>query len=107
MIHGEKDAYIGTNIARALFAEASEPKEMWVVPKAKHNRCREIAPEAYAERVVGFLRRFGPRRELDAAESGANPGGPGRTPRPSPGAPAAHRRDVVAVRRRPRRPVHG
>ena len=69
MIHGEKDAYIGTSIARTLFAEASEPKELWIVPKAKHNRCREMGPEAYSARVIDFLRRFAPRRQLDQVES--------------------------------------
>jgi hypothetical protein len=62
MIHGEKDAYIGPEIARTLFAEAKEPKELWIVPRAKHNRCREVEPEAYADRVVSFLRRSAPRQ---------------------------------------------
>ncbi len=64
MIHGAKDAYIGVDIAHGLFAEAGEPKEMWIVPKAKHNRCRELRPEEYAERVVTFLARFAPRRRI-------------------------------------------
>ena len=64
MIHGEKDAYIGTGIAKALFERAGDPKELWIVPKAKHNRCREMQPEAYAERVAAFYRTFAPRREL-------------------------------------------
>ena len=68
MIHGQKDAYISPEIARGLFAEAREPKEIWIVPKAKHNRCREVAPDEYAGRVVGFLRRFAPRRELPRPE---------------------------------------
>ncbi len=72
MIHGEKDAYIGTNIARCLFENARNPKEMWLVPKAKHNRCREIAPEAYALKVTDFLRRFAPRRELSQSERSMN-----------------------------------
>jgi pimeloyl-ACP methyl ester carboxylesterase len=67
MIHGDKDAYIVPSIARALFAEAREPKEHWFVPKAKHNRCREVAPIAYAERVAGFVSRFAPRRDSSAA----------------------------------------
>jgi pimeloyl-ACP methyl ester carboxylesterase len=66
MIHGEKDAYIGTDIARTLFAYAGEPKEMWVVPKAKHNRCLGVSPAAYAERVTNYLRQYAPRRELSA-----------------------------------------
>jgi uncharacterized protein len=68
MIHGEKDAYIGPEIARVLFAEAREPKDLWIVSKAKHNRCREIAPDEYSARVVEYLRRFAPRRELPASE---------------------------------------
>ena len=63
LIHGEKDAYIPTNIARRLFAEARpDGKEMWIVPKAKHNRCREIDPAAYRDRLCGFFRRIAPRR---------------------------------------------
>jgi pimeloyl-ACP methyl ester carboxylesterase len=62
MIHGAKDAYIGPDIARALFEEADEPKELWIVPGAKHNRCREMEPEAYLERVADFFLRFAPRQ---------------------------------------------
>lgn len=62
MIHGDKDNYIGPDIARALFAMARDPKELWVVPKAKHNRCREVDPVGYRERVSSFFRRFAPRR---------------------------------------------
>ncbi len=61
-IHGQKDAYIGVGIARALFAYAGEPKELWIVAAAKHNRCREKEPVAYAERVAGFFNRYAPRR---------------------------------------------
>jgi pimeloyl-ACP methyl ester carboxylesterase len=62
MIHGGKDAYIGPDIARTLFAEGGEPKELWIVPKAKHNRCREIAPDEYAARLRDFVARSAPRR---------------------------------------------
>ena len=62
MIHGEKDNYIGPAIAKALHACAREPKELWIVPKAKHNRCREVDARGYRERVEGFFRRYAPRR---------------------------------------------
>ena len=62
MIHGAKDAYIGTDIAKALFAEAGEPKDFWIVPKAKHNRCRELEGQAYVARVGAFFERYAPRR---------------------------------------------
>jgi pimeloyl-ACP methyl ester carboxylesterase len=66
MIHGQKDAYIGPDIAQALFGHGREPKEMWLVPGAKHNRCRECQPEAYAVRVTSFLHRFGPRQAIES-----------------------------------------
>ncbi len=62
MIHGERDSYISPQIARALFDRASEPKELWVVPRAKHNGGREMDPDAYRERVAVFFHRWAPRR---------------------------------------------
>jgi pimeloyl-ACP methyl ester carboxylesterase len=69
MIHGQKDAYIGPAIARSLYDRAREPKEMWLVPQAKHNRCRECQPEAYAARISSFLERFAPRRPVESVEA--------------------------------------
>lgn len=69
MIHGAKDAYIGPAIAERLFALARAPKEKWIVPGARHNRCREVAPAAYTERITGFLARFAPRRPLAVARA--------------------------------------
>lgn len=61
-IHGQKDAYIGVAIAERFHRLAGEPKELWVVPGAKHNRCREKEPLAYAGRLLAFFERFAPRR---------------------------------------------
>lgn len=68
MIHGAKDAYIGPAIAESLFARAGEPKELWIVPGAKHNRCREVDAREYARRVDAFLGRSSPRPLLDPAD---------------------------------------
>ncbi|MDB5351039.1 MAG: putative lysophospholipase [Planctomycetota bacterium] len=65
MIHGEKDNYIGPEIAESLFALASSPKEFWLVPGAKHNRCREVDPAGYRARIDSFFSRFAPRRPAD------------------------------------------
>jgi uncharacterized protein len=67
-IHGEKDAYIGPEIARGLFARAGGPKDLWIVPGAKHNRCREIEPDSYRERLEGFFRHYSPRRPSARSE---------------------------------------
>jgi len=61
-IHGQKDAYIGIAIAEKLFERAGEPKELCVVPQAKHNRCREKDPVAYKQHLVRFFERYAPRR---------------------------------------------
>jgi pimeloyl-ACP methyl ester carboxylesterase len=67
MIHGERDTYIGPAIARELFDHAREPKEMWLVPEAKHNRCRECQPDVYPAKISGFLNRYAPRRPIGSA----------------------------------------
>jgi alpha-beta hydrolase superfamily lysophospholipase len=71
MIHGEKDAYIGPEIALELFARAGPPKEAWIVPGAKHNRCREADPTCYRERLAEFFQQYAPRRATAAADVGA------------------------------------
>lgn len=55
MIHGEGDTYIKPEMAKALFARASGPKELWMVPKAKHNQAITIEEEEYQRRIVEFF----------------------------------------------------
>ncbi len=69
MIHGQKDAYILPEIAIQMFEKAGDPKEHWIVPGAKHNRCLEVARDAYHARLVDFVGRFGPIRRLPTSES--------------------------------------
>jgi pimeloyl-ACP methyl ester carboxylesterase len=62
LIHGERDAFISSEIARGLFKHGKNPRELWMVPEARHNACRESDPAAYDARLVDFLERFAPRR---------------------------------------------
>lgn len=55
MIHGDADTYIRPEMARALFGRAKGPKELWVVPKAKHNQALTVAGDEYHARVVAFF----------------------------------------------------
>jgi dipeptidyl aminopeptidase/acylaminoacyl peptidase len=57
MIHGQADSYIKTDMARALFARAAEPKELWVVPGARHNQALHAAGDEYRRRVRAFFER--------------------------------------------------
>ena len=63
-IHGARDSYIGPDIARDLVrcAGPKAPIDLWLVPKAKHNRCREIDPQGYERRVSEFFSAHSPRR---------------------------------------------
>jgi pimeloyl-ACP methyl ester carboxylesterase len=55
MIHGEGDTYIKPEMARALYERARGPKELWVVPKAKHNQAITVAGDEYHSRIVAFF----------------------------------------------------
>ena len=55
MIHGGADTYIKPEMARALFARAQEPKELWVVEGAKHNQALVTHGEEYRRRVREFF----------------------------------------------------
>jgi len=55
MIHGEGDTYIKPEMARVLFDRARGPKELWVVPKAKHNQALAVAGDEYHTRLVAFF----------------------------------------------------
>lgn len=79
-IHGQKDAYIGVAIAEGLFRLGGQPKELWVVPAAKHNRCRDKDPQAYAARVLDFVSRCAPRRPEAVVAAEAPAGEPRSTP---------------------------
>ncbi|HMP58660.1 MAG TPA: alpha/beta hydrolase, partial [Gemmatales bacterium] len=52
MIHGGNDSYIKLEIAEGLFNLAREPKEMWVVPGAKHNQAVVVEAEQYQQRLA-------------------------------------------------------
>jgi pimeloyl-ACP methyl ester carboxylesterase len=71
MIHGQRDTYIGPEIARSLFEHARGPRELWLVPEAKHNRCRDCQPEAYEARLFEFLTRYAPRGAVKASREPA------------------------------------
>ncbi len=56
MIHGGADTYIRPEMAEALFERSrSQPKELWIVPGARHNQACAVAGETYHERLVRFF----------------------------------------------------
>ena len=57
MIHGIEDSYIDVSHANFLYGCASEPKELWLVPGAKHNESVIVREEEYRNRVSDFFER--------------------------------------------------
>lgn len=55
MIHGGSDTYIKPEMAEDLFGMVRNPKELWLVEKAKHNQAFQIATDEYKSRVLAFF----------------------------------------------------
>ncbi|MCI0740123.1 MAG: alpha/beta hydrolase [Gemmataceae bacterium] len=80
MIHGAQDNYIRPEMAQELFEMALEPKELWLVPNAKHNQAIHQAGDEYKQRVLAFFDEhlaqktrselFARSRRLDDAPAG-------------------------------------
>lgn len=57
-IHGERDSYIPVEQSRTLYAQAPQPRYLWVVPGAKHNQSVDVEAVEYSRRTVEFFDRF-------------------------------------------------
>jgi len=70
IIGDERDAVVGVEDSRRLFAAAGEPKRYWMVPNSDHARGWQFAPEEYERRVTDFFRETLARgSEVAARES--------------------------------------
>ena len=56
IIHGRYDNLVPAAIARRLYRKAGEPKTLWLVPGAKHNKCAEVCGFEYKQRLADFFR---------------------------------------------------
>lgn len=57
-IHGARDSHIPVNQSRLLYAQAAQPRYLWIVPGAKHNQSVDVAAEEYARHSVQFFDRY-------------------------------------------------
>lgn len=58
IIHGRYDNVVPAAQAKMLFKKAGDPKEIWLVPGAKHNKCAEVGGFEYKQRLGDFFRRY-------------------------------------------------
>ena len=57
-IHGKKDARIKYQYSEELYANAHDPKELYLIDGANHTDIHNIAQKEYEERVAGFFERW-------------------------------------------------
>ncbi len=55
LIAGEADRHASLGEMKAIYANAHDPKELWVVPGAAHTDFHRFAPDEYERRVLGFF----------------------------------------------------
>ena len=58
LIHGRYDNLVPAAQAKLLYKSAGEPKEIWLVPGAKHNKCAEVGGYEYKQRLADFYRKY-------------------------------------------------
>jgi fermentation-respiration switch protein FrsA (DUF1100 family) len=57
LIHSELDEIVPVRHARMLYLAAREPKQLWIVPGARHVGARDVDPDTYFSRTEGFFRQ--------------------------------------------------
>ncbi len=57
-IHGDIDTYVPTSMVYALYEAKPEPKELWIVPGAKHAASYRENKEEYTRRVRSFIEKI-------------------------------------------------
>jgi uncharacterized protein len=57
ILHGTADNKIPSSASELVFRNANEPKELWLIPGAKHNDMVDIGGEEYFTRIVRFFER--------------------------------------------------
>jgi pimeloyl-ACP methyl ester carboxylesterase len=57
VMHGTADNKIPSSASELVFRNAHEPKELWLIPGARHNDMVEKGGEEYFTRIVDFFER--------------------------------------------------
>jgi uncharacterized protein len=58
VINGADDPLVPASDAREIYASASGPREMWIVPGAGHAAALAAQPEQYQQRIRAFLAHY-------------------------------------------------
>lgn len=57
LVHGGADANIPSTASEQVFANANPPRELWIIPGARHDNMWDVGGEEYRGRVIAFFER--------------------------------------------------
>jgi len=57
LIGGSEDRLMPEDDVRRLFTAAGEPKQLWIIPGAKHAKCHEVSGLEYETKVASFFNK--------------------------------------------------
>ena len=55
LLHGTEDNLIKYNYSEKVYNAANQPKELWLIPGARHNDMMEVGGEEYTRRITEFF----------------------------------------------------
>lgn len=57
LLHGTEDNLIKYNYSEQVYAAANEPKELWLIPGARHNDMMTVGGKEYMKRIIEFFEK--------------------------------------------------
>jgi fermentation-respiration switch protein FrsA (DUF1100 family) len=64
LVHGRADTTIPPLNAEQIYAEARAPKEVWLIPGARHDNMWDVGGEEYRRRIIGFFEQHLPHQGI-------------------------------------------
>ncbi|MBQ7908797.1 MAG: alpha/beta hydrolase [Elusimicrobiaceae bacterium] len=58
IIHGACDNLVPAAQAKKLYRKAGQPKQIWIVPNARHNKCAEEGGFEYKQKLAEFFQKY-------------------------------------------------
>lgn len=58
IIHGRYDNLVPAAQAKMLYKQAGQPKQLWLVSGAKHNKCAEVGGFEYKQKLADFFKKY-------------------------------------------------
>ena len=57
LLHGTEDNLIKYNYSEQVYAAANQPKELWLIPGARHNDMMKVGGQEYMKRITEFFEK--------------------------------------------------